>query len=217
MPPSGRLILVLALIAMFSGFTVVFAYQVTQEPIARNHRERMEAAIFEVIPGAEQRVNFRIDDEGLHELEEDDVDNADFFAGYTEDGQFAGIAVEGEARGYADIIRVLYGWSPEDSCIVGYTVLESTETPGLGELIASDEAFLDNFDCLDVTLNEERTGLENPIDIVGADEDAEDWEINAITGATVSSEAVKRAVGESADAMLPRIYPHLDEIRERRG
>ena len=217
MPPSGRLILTLALIAMLSGFTVVFAYQVTLEPIARNHREFMEAAIFEVVPGAETRVNYRVDDDGLHELAEDDVDNADFFAAYDASGELAGLALRGAGRGYADIVRVMYGYDPGDECTIGYTVLESRETPGLGDKVGSDERFLANFDCLDLSLNEEKTGLENPVVTVGAQADADAWEINAITGATVSSEAVATAIRESADHLLPRIAPYFDQLKEGRS
>ena len=45
--------------------------------------------------------------------------------------------------GYQDVIRILlYGYSPEHQAIVGMRVLESRETPGLGDKIEKDPAFL---------------------------------------------------------------------------
>ena len=49
------------------------------------------------------------------------------------------------AQGYADVVRVLYGYDPACACIVGMTVLESKETPGLGDKIDTDPDFLLNF------------------------------------------------------------------------
>ncbi len=214
MPPSGRLILTLALIALFSGVTVVFAFQVTREPIARNHREARERAVFEVLPGAVERANFLLEEDGIRRLDDEELDRANAFAGYDEDGELVGVALEGSARGYADIIRVLYGFSPSRERIIGYTVLESTETPGLGQLIASDPDFLANFDDLEVKLDEESEGLEHPIRAVAPGSADEPGEIDSITGATMSSEAVARAIDESANRLLPLVMRHLDEFRQ---
>ncbi len=54
--------------------------------------------------------------------------------------------------GYQDFIRLLYGYSPDDQAIIGIRVLESRETPGLGDRIETDADFLSNFQRLDVAL-----------------------------------------------------------------
>ncbi|TVQ24296.1 MAG: FMN-binding protein [Spirochaetaceae bacterium] len=217
MPSPIRLVLTLALIAMLSGVTVVFAYQITLEPIARNHRLALERAVFEVLPGAVERANFLVEGDSLSALSDDEGDRANVYAGYDEDGDLIGVAMEGSARGYADNVRVLYGYSLEDECIIGFTVLQSSETPGLGEKIGSDPAFLANFECLDVRLNDAGTDLANPIRTVGPGEGAEPWEIDGIAGATVSSQAVGRALRESASRMIPVIREHAQLLTEERN
>ncbi len=214
MPSSGRLILTLAIIAMLSGFTVVLVYQVTLDPIARNNREALEKAIFEVLPGATARVNYRLDDGGLRPVSDRDLDEANMFAGYDKEGRLVGVAFEAAARGYADIIRVLYGYSPERECVIGYTVLQSAETPGLGDKIETDPNFLANFDGLDMRLNVEQTGLKHDIEAVKPGAKAEPWQIEGIAGATVSSVAVARALRENANRMLPLLIRHLDELKK---
>ncbi len=215
MPPAGRLILILSVIALISGVTIVFAYQITAEPIARNHRERLERAVFTVLPGAEQRVNYSLDDDGLARLAGEEIDRANVYAGYDSGGDLVGVALEASAMGYADTIRMLYGYSPQRECIIGFTVLQSSETPGLGALIATDPDFLANFECLDAELNEEQTALENEIRTVTRRDAEEDWEIDGITGATVSSEAVGRALRESAERYLPLLARYRDDLPEQ--
>ena len=43
------------------------------------------------------------------------------------------------------------------------------------------------------------------------------WEIDAISGATISSKAVARMLDDSAQAVLPTIHAHLDVLSNPRG
>ncbi len=43
------------------------------------------------------------------------------------------------------------------------------------------------------------------------------WQIDAISGATISSKAVARMLNDSAQAMLPAINAHLDRLAEGAG
>ncbi len=212
MPSSARLIATLAVIAMLSGFLVVLAHQITLEPIARNHSQALERAVFTVLPGATSRANFYVDDSGARRLADGEIDEANVFAGYDDNGQLVGFAIQASARGYADLIRVLYGYSPERQCIIGFTVLQSAETPGLGDKIETDPAFLSNFECLDVRLNPQGTAPQNPIVTVPRSSKTEPWEIDGITGATVSSVAVGRALRQSTSRMVPLLARYRNEL-----
>ncbi len=214
MPSSGRLIATLAVIAMLSGFFVVLVYQATLERIALNHREYLERAVFTVLPGATVRVNFSLSEAGLQRLPDDAVGDANVFAGYNDDGTLVGVALQASARGYADVIRILYGYAPDREAIVGFTVLQSSETPGLGDKIETDPAFLRNFENLQARLNEEGTALENDIVTVKQSTKTEDWQIDGITGATVSAVAVGRALRESANEMLPLLAIHHNKLAD---
>lgn len=213
MPSPFRLVFTLGLIAMLSGFIIVLVHQVTAEPIARNHRRALETAIYTVLPGAETRVNFALDGETLQRLDDGDIENTELFAGFDGDGQLVGVALQAAARGYAGEIRVLYGFDPEAQAIIGFTVLQSSETPGLGDKIESDPAFLDNFEQLEARLDPATGEIANPIVTVKEGERENPWEIDGISGATVSSEAVGRALRLSTAEWVPRVLENLDILQ----
>jgi electron transport complex protein RnfG len=96
-------------------------------------------------------------------------------------------------------------------------VLESKETPGLGDKIGKDPAFLANFDALDVTLGDDRQALRHAIEVVKAGAKQQPWQIDAITGATISSKAVGRMLGESGRAWLPIIQRNLPTLAAQEG
>ena len=83
------------------------------------------------------------------------------------------------------------------------TVLESTETPGLGDRVETDPAFLANFDCLDARLNEDKTAMRNEITTVKHGKKNQPWQIDGISGATITSTAIGNALRGSTSQMLP--------------
>jgi electron transport complex protein RnfG len=213
LPSSGRLIATLGGIAMVSGLLVVLAYQLTLPRITRNKREALERAVFTVLPGATVRSNFVVDAAGLAALPDDDIEGANVFAGFDENGALVGLALKASARGYQDVVEILYGYAPDRQCVVGITVLRSTETPGLGDKVQSDPDFLANFDCLDARLDDQGTALRNEITTVKHGEKTDPWQIDGISGATVTSTAVGKALRESTNRMLPLLAPHVGSLQ----
>ncbi|MEX2606920.1 MAG: RnfABCDGE type electron transport complex subunit G [Kiritimatiellia bacterium] len=204
-PASGvRLIVTLGGIAVFSGILLAMTYEFTKPYIARNESEALEAAVFDVLPGAVSRVNYRLDEQGLQQLDDDNVDQANLYAGIDGEGERVGFALPGEARGYADVIRVLYGYDHETRQIIGLKVLSSNETPGLGDRIIRDEDFQENFKSLDASLTHD-------IVTVKSGEKENPWEIDGISGATVSSVAIGKALRESTRTWLPKLSQALEE------
>lgn len=213
-PTSGfRLVATLGLIALFSGLLVVSVYEYTRPFIDQNQQRALEDAVLEVIPGAETRRSFELTDDGLTPRDEAAESGRTVYAAYNADGSLAGVALEASGRGYADVIRILYGYDPECRCIVGMTVLESRETPGLGDKIETEPHFLESLQGLEARLNDQGTGLAHRIRTVDQGEADDPWEIDGITGATISSEAIGDMIHDSADAMLPRLAPHWDTLR----
>jgi electron transport complex protein RnfG len=135
------------------------------------------------------------------------------YAGYDESGSLRGVAIEGAARGYADRMRLLYGYDPGCQCIVGFAVLQTHETPGIGDKISHDHAFLKNFEALDARLNAEGTALAHPIVAVRHGSKNEAWQVDVISGATVTSRAVARALNDSAQQVLPRLVTQIDRLK----
>jgi electron transport complex protein RnfG len=92
------------------------------------------------------------------------------------------------------------------------TVLQSTETPGLGDKVSTDPDFLANFDCLEARLNEEGSAMANEIVTVKNGNKTQPWQIDGISGATVTSVAVGTAIRESTNKMLPLLLEHKDAL-----
>ncbi len=116
--------------------------------------------------------------------------------------------------GYQDTIRLLYGYSAENDAIIGFQVLDSKETPGLGDKILFDAEFLANFARLDVTLAQDGARLAHDIVSVRHGQKTQPWQVDAITGATVSSNAIANILNKSAARFVPAIRAHVDDFRE---
>lgn len=206
--PSWPMLRTLAGIATLSGLLVVLVYQATKPIIAENERILTEKAVFEVLPGAVSKVDFVLSDQGLVPAGEGAV-GVSVFAGFGADGELRGVAFPAAARGYQDVIQFLFGYDPACRCIIGSKVLRSTETPGLGDKIDSDPVFLENFAALDVSLNPEGTGLANPIVHVAQGTKTKPWQIDGISGATISVKAMTRALQDAASRFVPTIQGDL--------
>ena len=110
---------------------------------------------------------------------------------------------------------MIYGYSFAEEAIVGIQVLESKETPGLGDKIETDPAFLANFERLDVSLADDLSEMANPIEPVKHGEKTTPWQVDGITGATISSEAIANILDRSARTGCPGSEAHLATFRER--
>lgn len=213
--PSGKMIATLGGIAMLSGFLVVLVFQFTKPMIEENQRKAIEAAVFQVIPGAVSRRDFVVTKNGIEPVSQETkkVDGIRVYAGYDETGSLKGIAARAGAQGYADMIYLLYGYAPSCECIHGIKILKLAETPGLGDKIITNQDFVANFYSLDAQLNDNGTALANPITTVKHGKKQNEWEIDAISGATISSNAVGKALNQSTQSLLPLLVPHLDIMK----
>ena len=141
-------------IGVISALLIVLSFELTLPRVQRLKAEALEQAIFTVLPGTVHTQAYGIQPNGaLVELANDDTATLTCYAGYDTNEQLVGYAVEAAGQGYADIIRILYGYDPNQQVVIGFQVLESKETPGLGDKIEKEQRFLDNFNALDVGLN----------------------------------------------------------------
>lgn len=210
---SAKMIKTLTLIAMISGLLVVLTFELTRPLIAENQRIAVEQAIYQVIPEAVDWQEYRLSD-GKLLVASETTEGISIYAGFNQAGTLAGIASEAVAQGYADSIRLLYGYNPACECITGIKILKSAETPGLGDKIFKDLDFIANFKALEAKLNGEQSALENAIITVKHGEKTQPWQIDAISGATVSSRAVGKALNDSAQYLLPRMVNQLTTIKQ---
>jgi len=202
-------------VGLLCGALIVTVFQVTKPVIEKNRAEALQRAIFQVLPDARSSATFRYDEgSGFAPLEGEATGQPLVYAAYDDSGELVGLALEAAGMGYADVISVLYGYSFDKQAIVGIQVLESKETPGLGDKIETDPGFLENFVRLDVTLGSDNASLANPIVPVKHGTKQQPWEVDSITGATISSKAIANMLNESAAWWIPRVREHAADFAE---
>ncbi len=109
------------------------------------------------------------------------------------DGKLAGWVTKSTGQGYADKIEVLIGFDPGMEKITGLFVLDQKETPGLGNKILED-GWRGQF------LNKSTAKALAPV----KGKSSASHEIDAITGATISSKAVTDIINTAvADLRQP--------------
>lgn len=221
-PPEGggntrEMMVALIGVAALCGLLIVTAFQVTLPTIKAKKAEALRKAVFQVIPNTERVITYKLDAQGkLAPLQGEDERAVKVYAGYRDGQELTGVAIEAQGQGFQDVIKVIYGFAPEEEKVVGMKVLESKETPGLGDKIIHDADFLANFDALDVRLNAEGSALANPIQVVKHGHKKNAWEIDAITGATISSKAIGKLLNASTAERLPQVLRNLPQLKEGR-
>ena len=110
-------------------------------------------------------------------------------------GEPFGVAFESSAKGFGGDIGVMVGFDLTKNTIAGVAVTTHSETPGLGAKAQTDPAFGEQFRDL-------------PIDTTFAVKQ-DGGGIDAISGATVTTRGVCKAVSEAAEFF----QEHSDEIK----
>ncbi len=215
--PSGdtrKMVAVLSGVAALSGLLIVGVFQLTLPYINANREAMIERAIFTVVPGGVAKAVYGYIENGIHANPANAAFGERFYAVYDDAGALKGVALEASGQGYQDIIRILYGYDPARQVITGMTVLESKETPGLGDKIGNDPSFLANFDGLDAAADAATNALANSIVAVKHGKKTNAWEIDGISGATISSVAIGNMLDAGLRRDLPRLRPHLAELEK---
>ena len=205
MTNSWQMIRLLGAVSLLCGLLIVGTQVNTAARIRSNQETIMRESVARLLPGIEKQIVYGIQPSGdLIVLPGIEVSGPRFFAGYDAAGNFLGVVMEASERGYADVISAMYSYSPDTRTITGFQVIDMKETPGLGNKISSDLPFLENFKHLDAT---------RPIATVKHGAKKNPWEIDAISGATISSRAVGRMLQKSVAEVAPVIERNLDRIK----
>ena len=167
---SIKMILVLVVVGIVSGGMLVCVYNYASPLIERNKEKELKEALDKVLPEA---VNY-------NEIEKDYL-----YEGIDRRDKVIGYAFIAEGNGYQGKIRIIAGIDIELEKLKGIEVLESSETPGLGAEIAG-EPFKSQFRGLSVlpkiTFTKGKVSQNN--------------EIQAITGATISTRSVVKILNK---------------------
>lgn len=206
--PGGnakQMIRLMATVSLLCGLLIVGTEINTARRIRHNQEVLLRESVAHLLPGIEKQIIYGIEPSGkLTILPNVEAAGPRFFAGYDASGKLLGVVIEASERGYADVISAMYRYSPDTHSITGFQVIDMKETPGLGNKIATDLPFLENFKNLDAT---------HPINTVKHGAKKNPWEIDAISGATISSRAVGRMLQKSVAETAPVIERNLDRIK----
>jgi len=193
-----RLVFTLTLAGLLSGLLIVSAYELTLPRIEANQAAALRKAVFEVLPGTKQMQQLIWRDGHLvvaGPSQKAPQPGSSVYGGYDQAGKFVGYAIPAAGPGFQDTIQLIFGFNPARRRIVGMEVLESRETPGLGSRIADDPGFHSQFKDLAV---EPKVVL-----VKGHGDKAND--VDAITGATISSTAVVKIINKADATWLPKL------------
>ncbi|TET22956.1 MAG: FMN-binding protein [Candidatus Cloacimonadota bacterium] len=164
---SAHIIIVLTVVCLIAGVSLVYMNQYAEPLIKINVEKATREAIFKVLPGVTDAK--KIEHEGKV-----------IFKGLDEEGKLVGYAFVAQGSGYQGLIKIMTGIDANLEKLTGIDILESVETPGLGAKITK-EKFRNQFDGVTVL---------PAIEYVKGKEPERPNEIQAITGATVSSRSV---------------------------
>ena len=169
-----KMVLVLSVIGTMMGFALSFMEKVTKKPIEYSRLRFVKGpAVLSVLSGCE---NDPIMDYKKDQELAGNIIKSLFPA--KKDGKYFAVAFEVEGKGYHGEMGIIMGIDISSGDLTGVRVMTHTETPGLGAKV-TEPAFYEQFSGLGM------------IDIALS---GKGGKINAITGATKSSQGVAEAV-----------------------
>lgn len=174
-----KLGIVLLIITSIAGLCLGGVYKITKEPIRQQTIKKNNEAMQAVLPTAEAFAVKEVDIEGGSLVTEvNEGKKGDDLQGY---------AIKVTNDGYGGKIKLMVGIS-KDGVLQGMTILEHTETPGLGANATKPE-FKDQF---------KEKASETTLEVVKTEPSA-DNQIEALTGATITSNYVTEAVNSAIE------------------
>jgi electron transport complex protein RnfG len=213
-PNSWNMMKAMGSVGILCSLLIVFTYETTLPIIKKNKAEMLEKAVFEVLPKSVRKSTFKINSENqLEPFKGEESGERLVYAGYDAENRLVGVAIEASGQGFQDVLRIIYGYSPDKQIVIGMKVLESKETPGLGDKIEKDPDFVANFEALDVKLTDNEESLKNIIGFVKKGEKEHPWQISGITGATISSKAISKIVSESTENWIPIVHNQQEKLQ----
>jgi len=200
-----RLVATLAVAGALAGLLIVLVNQHTKPIIDKYKAEQLRLAVYEVLPGVSRYRTLYLVDGALTAEVPAGAKASDFrqaYVGYDEAGQMKGVAVSRGESGFQDVVQVIFGFEPDSGILLGMKVLESKETPGLGDKIFKDQGFVDQFFARPQT----------PLAAIKAGSGkGAPGEIDAITGATISSKVVVSIINNGMAEWRPVLEQGIPE------
>lgn len=171
---SSKMIIVLTLVAILSGAILSSWDSVTRPRIEAYRQMELEKAVKDVLPTCDS-------------IKVVTTENFTFYCGIS-NGITESVAFQALGSGFQGNILMMVGLNSDLSKFTGLKILEQVETPGLGTKIVSDPSMKANPNWFTVQFKDVETMPE--ITWVKNQKPTKANEIQAITGATISSKSV---------------------------
>ena len=182
-----NMVLVLTLVAVIMGGILAYVNHLTEGPIAEQKEKALADGIKAVMACNDLKVA------KTDEVKQNDAKGKEMtFTVYQiqdAQGNDLGAAVESTTMGFGGDLKVLVGFDTKGT-ILGYTLLEHAETPGLGA--KADQWFQDN-------MKGDIVG-ENPAEPLTVSKDG--GKVDAITASTITSRAFLLAINNAYKAYM---------------
>lgn len=181
-----NMVVVLVACALVTGGLLAFVNHVTEGPIALQSEKTLADGIKAVMGGGSLRVTSN------DTIRQEMGGKTFLFVVHktAQDGKEIGAAVESTTQGFGGDLKVLVGFDPQGT-ILGYTILSSSETPGLGA--KAGQWF-------------QKDGKGNIIGKSPAKGDLavskDGGDVDAITASTITSRAFLKAVNQAYHAYM---------------
>lgn len=200
---SWKLMAMMTTAGGIAGLLIVTAYQATLPRIEHHKGEVARAAVQEVLEGPSSFDTLYLFAGALVKHLPPGTSSkglAQIYLGHDAAGRRVGFALSGTENGFQDPVTVMFGYDAAAHRLIAMKVIANRETPGLGNKIESDSAFINGFASATAPLNgvKKDRGRSGPNDVV------------MITGATISSRAVIRIINDA----VARWQPLMDAYRE---
>ena len=190
-----RLTLILLLICSVAAVILGLTNTLTKDTIVEVEEQLSSKARREALDLSETDLIESIDEQNLKSIQAEDEKVLEVYKGYSGDN-FVGYAIRTvDFGGYGGDIEVITGIST-DGEVVAIKVVSHQETPGLGAKV-SGEGFQGQFKGKDAEQEIIRTKTEP---------DPGSNEIQALSGATISSDSVIRAVDTAREIFNNELY-----------
>lgn len=200
-----RMVATLAVAGALAGLLIVLVNLHTKPIIDKYKAEQLQLAVYEVLPDVERYDTFYLVNGELSLTLPDGAKESEFkrvYVGRDNNGVTKGVAISRGESGFQDVIMVIFGYDPAAGTLSGMKILDSKETPGLGDKIFKDMNFVDQFFA----------GPETPL--LGVKSGAgkgQANEIDMITGATISSKAVIDIINHALEEWKPILDKGIPE------
>ena len=188
-----KMFLVLTVIGAVSGGILAGVFHVADPLIQANREKELKEAIFVVLPEAK---DYKILEKGI------DKAKVIVYQGLDADGRSVGLAFIADGGGFQGNIRIMVGLSVDYLKLKGIKVIEQNETPGLGNRI-KEPAFEGQFKGLEIKPKVEYIKYRKP---------EKPNQITAITGATISSDAVVKNINNAVEKVL-KAFPKEEAVK----